>query len=127
MRMYDLTLILSDRPGALAEAGEALGGAGVNVAGFFGISLNGQGWAHVLVENSAAARRALTGIADVAEEHEVLVVEVDDHVGSLGETCRRVAECGINLRFAYLATGTRLVMASDDIPALERALQLVPA
>lgn len=125
--MTDLTLILSDRPGALAEVGEALGRARVNVEGFFGISLNGQGWAHVLVDSGAPARAALAGIADVAEEHEVLVVDVDDHVGSLGEVCRQVAERGVNLKFAYLATGTRLVLAAPDLAVLEQALFAIAA
>ena len=123
----DLTVLLTDRPGALAEVGEALGKAGLNVEGFFGFSLNNMAWAHLLVDDAARAKEVLHGIVNIAEEHEVLLVDVDDRPGALGELTRRLASAGINLRFAYLGTGTRLVICPNDLELAKQALARIAA
>src|SRR5205814_1703393 len=58
--MKDLTVQLEDRPGTLAELGEALGNAGINIEGIAGFAVPGAGGlVHLLVEDGAAARAAL--------------------------------------------------------------------
>ena len=57
--MRDLTIRLENRPGALAEMGEALGGAGVSVEGGGAFLFGDAGIAHFLFEDGAAARIAL--------------------------------------------------------------------
>ena len=57
----------------------------------------------------------------IEAEHEVIIGEVEDRVGVLGEYVRRIADAGVNLDVAYLATGTRLVLGAHDIVALEKA------
>jgi hypothetical protein len=44
--MKDLTILMEDRPGTLANVGEALGNAGVNIEGMCGFGAGGQGTAH---------------------------------------------------------------------------------
>jgi len=65
--MKDLTIALENRPGALAEMGDALGRAGVSIEGGGAFVVNGQGVAHFLFEDGDAAREALdaAGIASV--------------------------------------------------------------
>ena len=57
--MKDLAIALENRPGALAEMGEALGRAGVSVEGGGAWVVDGRGVAHFLFADGAAARRAL--------------------------------------------------------------------
>jgi hypothetical protein len=57
--MKDLAIALDNRPGALAEMGEALGKAGVSVEGGGAFVVNGEGVAHFLFADGAAARKAL--------------------------------------------------------------------
>ena len=45
--MKDLTIALENRPGALAEMGEALGHAGVSIEGGGAFVVNGAGVAHL--------------------------------------------------------------------------------
>jgi hypothetical protein len=45
----------------------------------------------------------------------VVVVEVEDRPGVLGDVTRRLGSAGVNITLAYLATGTRLVLAADDL------------
>jgi hypothetical protein len=40
----------------------------------------------------------------------------------MGRHLRRIAEAGINVDLVYLATGTRLVLGSDDMAGLRAAL-----
>jgi hypothetical protein len=115
----DITVILEDRPGELARLGEATGEVGVNIRGLAAFTGEGKGVVHVLVDDEAAARcraaleRANMGIAD---EREVLVVDVDDRPGTLGELARQLAELNVNIDLAYTTFGgAKLVIASDDL------------
>ena len=119
----NLTITLEDRPGILAELGEALGGAGVNIDGFCGYGSGGTGTLHLLVEDAQAARDALSaGGFDVAAEREVLVVVIEDRPGALGVVARRFAAAEVSLDLAYLATNTRLVLGAADLDAVRSAV-----
>ena len=84
--MRDLAIHLENRPGALAEMGEALGNAGVSVEGGGAFLFRGEAIAHFLFEDATAARKALEekGIT-VLEDREVLVQKLkQDQPGQLG-------------------------------------------
>jgi hypothetical protein len=57
--MKDLAILLENRPGALAEMGEALGSGGVSIEGGGAWGDGGSGVAHFLFKDTAAARKAL--------------------------------------------------------------------
>jgi hypothetical protein len=109
----DLAIMLEDRPGALAEMGEALGRAGVSVegGGAFGSI------AHFLFSDGAAAREALdrAGIRVIAER-EVLVQRLkQDEAGQLGKISRRMADAGVNIEVMYSDHDNQLILVVDDI------------
>ena len=120
----DLTLYLDDHPGELARVGDVLGKAGANIAGLCALTTGG-GLAevHILVEDPTPAFEALqdSGIKIVAEQ-EVIVLDVEDRPGVLGEVARKLADANINLTTAYLATNTRLVLAADNLADAKAAL-----
>jgi hypothetical protein len=119
----NLTIELEDKPGTLAELGEALGGAGINIEGLCGYASGGKGIVHLLVEDGAAARAALEGAAiDVQDERDVVVVDIEDRPGALGLITRRLSNAGVSLNLAYLATNTRLVLGADDVESVRRAV-----
>jgi hypothetical protein len=113
---WDIAVELENRPGTLAELGEAAANAGINLDGICGFPSEGIGVIHVLVDDPAAARDAFTeaGIT-VRDEREVLVADVTDRPGELGELTRRLADGGVNVDLIYLATDTRLVLGVDDL------------
>lgn len=120
----DLTLILEDRLGELAKVGEALGRAGVNIDGICGMTVEGRGIVHVLVQDAVKARRALeANHIQVSGELEVLVLEVEDRPSVLGNIARRLTNAGVNIQLAYLATSTRLVVGVDDLEKARSAMQ----
>jgi len=115
--MKDLAIGLDDRPGALAEMGEALGRAGVSIEGGGVFVAGGVGVAHFLFEDAAAARAALeaAGIRVVAE-NEVLIQRLrQGEPGQLGKLARRMADAGVNIEVQYSDHDHQLVLVVDDL------------
>lgn len=115
--MKDLAIALENRPGALADMGEALGRAGVSVEGGGAWVVGERGVAHFLFADGAAARRALeaAGIRVLAE-HDVLVQRLQQDVpGQLGLLTRRLAEAGVNIEVLYSDHDHQLVLVVDDL------------
>jgi hypothetical protein len=120
----DIRIEADNEPGQLASIGEELGKAGVNIDGFCATVDDGRGFLHLLVEDAGAARSALEGGGfTVAGEREAIVLgDVENRPGYLGELARRLAGAGVNIEAAYLATETRIVFAVDDADTARGAL-----
>jgi len=123
----DLTVILEHRPGELASVGQATGQTGVNIEGMCAMTGEGRGVVHLLFDDDkvAAARRALEDAGmGIADEREVLVVDIEDRPGTLGEMARRFADASVNIELAYSTFGgVKLVIATDDLDAARAALE----
>ena len=113
--LRNLTIILDNRPGTLAAACEAIGQARVSIEGLCCFASQGVAMLYVAVEDAAAARRAVERIGlKVSEERDVVAVDVEEQPGTAGRIFKRVADAGINLELAYLATGPRIVIGTSD-------------
>ena len=124
--MKDLTILLENRPGALAEMGETLGRAGVSVEGGGVFLWKGAAVAHFLFDDAAPARETLeaAGIRVLAER-EVLVLKLrQDEPGQLGKIGRRMAEAGINIELQYSDHDHNLILLVDD---MRRGLEVAEA
>src|SRR5689334_12889994 len=101
--MKDLSILLDNRPGALAEMGEALGRAGVSIEGGGAWVVGGNGAAHFLFEDADAARNALEAAnIKVLAVREVVIQRLKQAVpGQLGQLTRRMADAGINIEVLY--------------------------
>ena len=111
----DLTVMLQDRPGELARLGAATGQAGVNIQGMCAFTGEGRGVIHLLFDDEQAAGGACGALEEagmgVADEREVLVIDVEDRPGTLGELARSLGEAGVNIELAY--TDLRRRQAGD--------------
>jgi hypothetical protein len=123
----DLTVILEHRPGELARLGEIAGEAGVSIRGLAAFTGEGRGIVHLLLDDEAVTRcrealeRAEIGIAD---QREVLVVDLEDRPGALGELTRQLADANVNVDLAYTAPGgVKVVIATDDLPSARATLR----
>jgi hypothetical protein len=123
---HDVTVICDDRPGQLARLGEISGSAGVNLQGLAAFTGDGRGVVHVLVADDEVGRfrKALDeGGVGVADDREVLVVDVEDRPGTLGELSRQLADANVNVDLAYTTFGgVKLVIATDDLASARAAL-----
>lgn len=115
--MKDLAIALENRPGALADMGEALGRAGVSVEGGGAWVVDGEGVAHFLFADGTAARRALEAVGiHVLAERDVLVQRLKQDVpGQLGLLARRMAEAGINIEVLYSDHDHQVILVVDDL------------
>jgi hypothetical protein len=120
----DLTLYLDDHPGELARVGDVLGKAGANIAGLCALTTGGgQAEVHILVMDATAAFEALHGAGiKIAAEQEVIVLDIEDRPGALGEVAHKLGAANVNLTTAYLASNTRLVLAADNLAQAKSAL-----
>src|SRR5262245_50251038 len=115
----DLAVTLAaDRPGVLAAAIGSVSAAGINIEGY--AEMNGV--VHVLTPDLQAARQCLhaTGFR-IVQEQQVVLVPVSDEPGSAARIFQHIAAAHINVRYSYLATRNRLVIASEDPAAVIRA------
>jgi hypothetical protein len=114
--MKDLAIRLENRPGALAEMGEALAGAGVSIEGGGAWVVCGNGAAHFLFEDAAKARKTLEekGI-EVVKESDILVQRLKQDVpGQLGKIARLMEQADVNIQVLYSDHYNRLILVVDD-------------
>jgi len=120
--MNDLAIALDNRPGALAEMGDALGRAGVSIEGGGAFVVNGAGVAHFLFSDGAAARRALeaAGIKVLAVKDVVVQRLRQDQPGQLGKLTRRMADAGVNIEVLYSDHDHQLILVVDNLAAARK-------
>jgi hypothetical protein len=96
----------------------------VNIEGLCAFTGEGRGIIHLLVADDAVGR-AVTALTDagmgVADQREVLVVNVADRPGSLGELARQLAAANVNIELLYTTFG-KLVIATDDMASARATL-----
>lgn len=103
-----------------------MGSAGVHIKGMCAFTGEGRGIIHLLIDD-AAAQRAVAALTDagmgVADQREVLVVNIEDKPGSLGELARELAEASVNIELLYTTFGgIKIVIATDDLESARAAL-----
>jgi hypothetical protein len=116
----DLAVVLpDDRPGMLAKAIGSVSAAGINIDGYAEI----HGVVHILTTELDATRKCLNnaGFREV-QEQAVVIVPVTDEPGSAARIFQRIADAHINVRYSYLATSNRLVIAAGDPQAVINAV-----
>lgn len=116
----DLAVTLpEDRPGMLSKAVTAVSVAGINLEGHAEM----EGVVHVLTTDAEGTRDALEAAGfRIVREQQVVLVPVEDRPGSAAGIFRRIADARVNIRFSYLATRNRLVIAADNLQDLITAL-----
>jgi hypothetical protein len=121
----DIAITLKDdRPGTLAKALGCVSAAGINIDGYAEIG----GVVHVLSEDVRATHDCLQSAGfHIVQEQDVVVVSVEDEPGAAARVFQQIAEHHINIKYSYLATGNRLVIAADHREAVVAALKGVVA
>ncbi len=120
----DLAVTLKeDRPGTLAKVLGCVSRAGINIDGYAEIG----GVVHVLSPDLRAAHTCLEQSGfQIVQEHRVVVVPVADQPGAAARVFQRLAESHVNIKYSYLATRNRLVIAVDAPDAALRVLSTPP-
>lgn len=112
----DLAVTLEeDRPGTLARALGCVSAAGINIDGYAELG----GVVHVLSPDLRATHNCLQDAGfRIVQETQVVLVPVTDEPGAAAAVFQRLAEAHINIKYTYLATRNRLVIAADNPQAV---------
>ena len=115
--MYDIHVLLDDRPGSLALFGRVMGEAGVSLEGGGIFITDGKGHAHFLVHDGERAKAAaLAAGLDVVAVREVLVRRLkQEQPGQLGAIAGALAEAGVNIVTQYSDHDNQLILVVDDL------------
>jgi hypothetical protein len=109
----------ADRPGALARAINTVAAAGINIDGYSEMN----GVVHILTPQLTEARACLraAGFHEL-QEQDVVVVPVSNEPGAAARVFQKIADAHLNVRYSYLATGNRMVIAASDPQAMLTAI-----
>ncbi len=88
---------MDNRPGTLADLGDALGERGINISGLAGVSWNNQGSIAIVTNDDSGTRSVLEGRGIDFRDVEVVSASLEDRPGALGEAARRLADRGVNI------------------------------
>src|SRR5918999_5274408 len=96
--LEEIVVTVDDRPGVLAEIGELLGDARVNIETLTATTYNGIGVIHLVVDDGEDAGEILKSNGFKVEgARAVLTATLDDRPGELGRYCRRLADSGVTI------------------------------
>jgi len=100
--MEQLTVLVEDKPGALADICEAFGKNGVNIKAISAEGLGEAGIIRVVTEDLNTAKRALKREGYNFTVSEIIQLRLDDRPGELGKVTRKLSDNGINIQYIYI-------------------------
>jgi hypothetical protein len=120
--LEELVVTVDDEAGVLAEIGELLGSAEVNIETLSATTYNGRGVIHLVVDDGEDAAELLASNGfKVESARPVIATTLDDRPGELGRYCRRLANSGVTISAAYVARRgggeTEIIFAVDNLDA----------
>ncbi|MBV8967812.1 MAG: ACT domain-containing protein [Verrucomicrobia bacterium] len=122
-----LALFLENKPGTLAAVCDALAAANINI---FALTISDTVDHSVVRMVVSDTRRAL----NIFEEHgtlvvdnEVIMIEHDNKPGTLGAVAKKLANAGVNIEYAYLASSPQastgiLILRPNDVQRAKEIL-----
>ena len=96
--MKQITIVVKDRPGLLADISETMLEAGVNIESLDAEQIGGSAAIVMTVDKYDAALQALRDTPFKAVSEDAILVKLDDKPGALAMIARRFKDAGINLR-----------------------------
>ncbi len=119
-----LSFMMPDKAGQLAEVTTALAGAKVNITNICAYGMQGQATFMMTTDSNAKAKKALAPLGVEIKEDNVIAVEMTNKPGELQKTAKKLAAAGINIVYMYGTTtggrtATGILTTSDDAQAIK--------
>jgi hypothetical protein len=125
--LKDLTVVMKNQPGMLADMGEILGQNNINMEGICGFPLKDEGIIHILVEDETTTKWVLEAAGfEVRAVREVLVMDIGNIAGKPGtggKIARKIGDAGVNIDLIYFAENNRIVLGVDNLDKARTALE----
>lgn len=116
----EFTVLIEDRPGALADLTETLARNGINITAIHATPGPGVGVVQMLTNNSDATVNALREAGVKYTVREVVLVNLLDQPGSLARLTRALGDAGINITGVYITMRGQIVLSADDLARAQR-------
>lgn len=100
--MREITVMVENRVGALADVCEALGGVGVNIKSISAYGVGGKGLIRLLTEDETTAKNVLEKAGFRISLGDIVTVKLRDRPGELAKVARRLATAGVDVESLYI-------------------------
>jgi hypothetical protein len=126
--LKQISVVLKNVPGQLADLSELLGKEGVNIRAISVADTSEVSTVRIVVDEPAKALNILNGHAFQVYENEVLAVETPDHPGGLTAVVKPLKEAKINVHYLYPFLGRAsdqaiVILGVDKIKDAEKVLK----
>ncbi len=110
----EFTVILEDRPGALADLTEILAKSAVNIVALHATPCPQEGFVQFITNNADATIHALRDAAQDYEVQEVLFARLPNEPGTLARLSRALGDGEVNINSVYITLNGEVVLDVDD-------------
>jgi hypothetical protein len=125
--MRDFAIHVTDRPGEIARAANALSRKDVNIKSIAGMCIGHQGTIRIIADDVEAARSALQENNIRFEEHELVTALLENKAGELADISGKLSNAGVNILAVYVigldGDLVELAFACDDPKKAKKALE----
>jgi hypothetical protein len=123
-----LSVMVENRPGALAEVCTKLAEKAVNILGLMVPEQIGVAPIRLVVNSVDAAKKIFDGMGVKYSEEDVMSVRLSDRPGALGKLTRKLSDHNIDVRYAYgsilKGAGEAIViLAVSDLNGAEKVVK----
>ena len=98
-----LTILLENKPGALAQVCSELATKDINILAMSVLDTIDSGLIRMVVSDPARAKKVLEGTSLNVIETDVLALEMTDKPGTLAEIAKQLYKARINIEYAYVS------------------------
>ena len=123
-KAQQLTLVLENRPGILADLCAHLCDRGVNVRAMMTLESTDTGTVRIVVDKPDEAMELLSEAGVAHSTAECLAVQMPNYPGGLAEVARMLSLAGVNIDYIYgsSTSGSGTALCVFGVSDLERAL-----
>ncbi len=123
----ELVIETPDEVGMLGKISAAISKSGVNVISICAYGMEGKAHFMLLTSDNTKTAEVLSPLNFSVQEHDVVMIDLEDKIGALEEMSKKLAALGINLKYVYGTTslgggGCFLVLSADNNDEVIRAL-----
>ena len=123
-----LAVFLSNRPGALARVCDALAKADINIHALATSDTVDHSVVRMVVSDPTRALMLLGEAGALALENDVLMIQSDNHPGTLSRIADRLSQAGVNIEYTYMAAMVNadrglMILRPNDVDKAMRALR----
>ena len=128
MSIKQISVVLKNVPGTLADMSEILGKEGVNIRAVSVADTSDVSTVRFVVDDSTKALNILRSHEFTVYETDVLAVETPDHPGGLSAVVRPLKDASINVHYLYpflgrLSEQAIVILGVDKIEEAEKVLK----